>query len=92
MNNVSYALAYNFAPGKNDDGVTLTAPQALLNQVSARRNRCPFGREDRATGSRYRKNCAAIVPVPEFAAVLHGGSLICLAAGAGALYPRSEAD
>ena len=37
MNNVSYALAYNFAPGKNDDGVTLTVPQALLNQVSAAR-------------------------------------------------------
>ena len=37
MNNVSYALAYNFAPGKNDDGVTLTVPLALLNQVSAAR-------------------------------------------------------
>jgi ATP-dependent helicase HrpA len=37
MNNVSYALAYNFAPGKNDDGVTLTVPQALLNQLSAAR-------------------------------------------------------
>ena len=37
MNNVSYALAYNFAPGKIDDGVTLTVPQALLNQVSAAR-------------------------------------------------------
>jgi len=24
MNNVSYALGYNFAPGKSDDGVTLT--------------------------------------------------------------------
>ena len=35
MNNISYALAYNFAPGKNDDGVTLTAPLALINQVSA---------------------------------------------------------
>ena len=29
MNSVSYALAYNFAPGKSDDGVTLTVPQAL---------------------------------------------------------------
>lgn len=37
MNNVSYALAYNFAPGKADDGVTLTVPQALINQVSATR-------------------------------------------------------
>ncbi|MDR0480613.1 MAG: ATP-dependent RNA helicase HrpA, partial [Gallionellaceae bacterium] len=37
MNGVSYALAYHFAPGQKDDGVTLTAPQALLNQVSAPR-------------------------------------------------------
>ncbi|MDO8413633.1 MAG: ATP-dependent RNA helicase HrpA, partial [Gallionellaceae bacterium] len=37
MNNISYALAYNFAPGKNDDGVTLIVPLALINQVSAAR-------------------------------------------------------
>ena len=35
MNNINYAVAYNFAPGKSDDGVTLTVPQALINQVSA---------------------------------------------------------
>ena len=29
--------AYNFAPGKNDDGVTLTVPQALINQVQPSR-------------------------------------------------------
>jgi ATP-dependent helicase HrpA len=37
MNKVSYTLAYHFAPGQKDDGVTLTAPQALLNQVSIAR-------------------------------------------------------
>ncbi len=37
MNNVSYALGYHFTPGKSDDGVTLTVPQALVNQVSAAR-------------------------------------------------------
>ena len=37
MNNVSYALGYNFAPGKSDDGVTLTVPLALINQVSPAR-------------------------------------------------------
>jgi ATP-dependent helicase HrpA len=38
MNNVSYALGYHFAPGEKDDGVTLTVPQALINQVSAPRS------------------------------------------------------
>ncbi len=33
----SLALAYHFAPGANDDGVTLTIPLAMLNQVSAAR-------------------------------------------------------
>ena len=37
MNGVSYALAYHFAPGDKDDGVTLKVPQALINQVSAAR-------------------------------------------------------
>ncbi|OGS90252.1 MAG: ATP-dependent RNA helicase HrpA [Gallionellales bacterium GWA2_60_18] len=32
---VNFALAYNFSPGKNDDGVTLSVPLALINQVSA---------------------------------------------------------
>jgi ATP-dependent helicase HrpA len=35
MDNVSFALSYNFSPGKYDDGVTLTVPQLLVNQVSA---------------------------------------------------------
>ncbi|MDO8988454.1 MAG: ATP-dependent RNA helicase HrpA, partial [Sideroxyarcus sp.] len=73
MNNVSYALAYNFAPGKNDDGVTLTVPQALLNQVSAAR--CEYlvpgilaekiAQLVKSLPQKVRRNC---VPVPEFAA------------------------
>jgi len=73
MNNVSYALAYNFAPGKNDDGVTLTVPQALLNQVSAAR--CEWlvpgilpekvVQLVKSLPQKLRRHC---VPVPEFAA------------------------
>jgi ATP-dependent helicase HrpA len=73
MNNVSYALAYNFAPGKGDDGVTLTAPQALLNQVSAARCEylVPGVLADKiiqllkSLPQKLRRHC---VPVPEFAA------------------------
>ncbi|KAF0206615.1 MAG: ATP-dependent helicase [Gallionellaceae bacterium] len=73
MNNVSYALGYNFAPGKTDDGVTLTVPQALLNQVSAAR--CEYlvpgilaekiAQLVKSLPQKIRRNC---VPVPEFAA------------------------
>jgi ATP-dependent helicase HrpA len=73
MNNVSYALAYNFAPGKNDDGVTLTVPQALLNQLSAAR--CEYlvpgvlaekiVQLVKSLPQKLRRHC---VPVPEFAA------------------------
>ncbi len=73
MNNVSYALAYNFAPGKNDDGVTLTVPQALLNQVLAAR--CEYlvpgilaekiAQLVKSLPQKIRRHC---VPVPEFAA------------------------
>jgi ATP-dependent helicase HrpA len=73
MNNVSYALAYNFAPGKSDDGVTLTVPQALLNQVSA--VRCEYlvpgvlaekiVQLVKSLPQKMRRHC---VPVPEFAA------------------------
>ncbi|MBI5006333.1 MAG: ATP-dependent RNA helicase HrpA [Nitrosomonadales bacterium] len=73
MNNVSYALAYNFAPGKSDDGVTLTVPQALLNQVSAAR--CEWlvpgilaekiAQLVKSLPQKLRRHC---VPVPEFAA------------------------
>ncbi len=73
MNNVSYSLAYNFAPGKSDDGVTLTVPQALLNQVSAARSEylVPGILTEKVTQlvkslpQKLRRHC---VPVPEFAA------------------------
>jgi len=74
MNNVSYALAYHFAPGKSDDGVTLSVPQALLNQVSA--VRCEYlvpgvlaekiAQLIKSLPQKVRRNC---VPVPEFSAV-----------------------
>jgi HrpA-like RNA helicase len=73
MNNVSYALGYNFAPGKSDDGVTLTIPLALINQVSAAR--CEYlvpgllaekvAQLLKTLPQKIRRNC---VPVPEFAA------------------------
>jgi ATP-dependent helicase HrpA len=73
MNNVSYALGYNFAPGKSDDGVTLTVPLALINQVSAAR--CEYlvpgllaekvAQLLKTLPQKIRRNC---VPVPEFAA------------------------
>lgn len=73
MNNVSYALGYNFAPGKADDGVTLTIPLALINQVSAAR--CEYlvpgllaekvAQLLKTLPQKIRRNC---VPVPEFAA------------------------
>ncbi|MFZ2541806.1 MAG: ATP-dependent RNA helicase HrpA [Gallionella sp.] len=37
IDNISFALSYNFSPGKNDDGITLAVPLALINQVSAPR-------------------------------------------------------
>ena len=73
MNNVSYALGYHFAPGKSDDGVTLTIPLALINQVSAAR--CEYMVPGllaekviqllKTLPQKIRRHC---VPVPEFAA------------------------
>jgi ATP-dependent helicase HrpA len=34
MDGVGFALSYHFSPGKSDDGITLSVPQALINQVS----------------------------------------------------------
>jgi ATP-dependent helicase HrpA len=73
MNGVSYALSYNFAPGKHDDGVTLTVPQALINQVSASRSEWlvpgllaeKVAQLLKSLPQRMRRHC---VPVPEFAA------------------------
>ena len=35
IDGVSFALSYNFSPGRSDDGITLAVPLALINQVSA---------------------------------------------------------
>ena len=73
IDNVSFALSYNFSPGKNDDGITLTVPLALINQVSAAR--CEWlipgilaekvVQLIKTLPQKIRRN---LVPVPEFAA------------------------
>lgn len=73
MNQVSYALAYHFSPGKNDDGITLTVPISLINQVVA--ERCEWlvpgilaekvAQLIKTLPQKLRRHC---VPVPEFAA------------------------
>ncbi|MEI7456524.1 MAG: ATP-dependent RNA helicase HrpA [Nitrosomonadales bacterium] len=73
IDNVSFALSYNFSPGKNDDGITLTVPLALINQVSA--TRCEWlipgllpekiVQLVKTLPQKIRRN---LVPVPEFAA------------------------
>ena len=72
MNNISYALTYNFSPGKNDDGVNITIPLALINQVSA--PRCEYlvpgllaekvAQLIKTLPQKLRRH---LVPVPEFA-------------------------
>ncbi len=73
IDNVSFALSYNFSPGKNDDGITLTVPLALINQVSAAN--CEWlipgilaekvVQLIKTLPQKIRRN---LVPVPEFAA------------------------
>lgn len=73
IDNISFALAYNFSPGKSDDGITLTVPLALINQVSAAR--CEWlvpgllaekvQQLIKTLPQRLRRH---LVPVPEFAA------------------------
>ena len=73
MNNISFALSYNFAPGKSDDGVTLTVPLALINQVSAAGSEYlvpgllaeKVAQLVKSLPQKLRRN---LVPVPEFAA------------------------
>jgi ATP-dependent helicase HrpA len=73
MNNVSYALSYNFSPGKSDDGVTLTVPEALINQVSAPHSEYlvpgllpeKVAQLVKTLPQKLRRH---LVPVPEFAA------------------------
>ena len=73
IDNVSFALSYNFSPGKNDDGITLTVPLALINQVAAAR--CEWlipgilaekvAQLIKTLPQKLRRH---LVPVPEFAA------------------------
>ncbi|MHB1236911.1 MAG: DUF3418 domain-containing protein, partial [Gallionella sp.] len=73
IDNVSFALGYNFSPGRNDDGITLTVPLALINQVVAAR--CEWlipgilaekvAQLVKTLPQKLRRN---LVPVPEFAA------------------------
>ena len=72
IDSVSFALSYNFSPGKNDDGITLTVPLALINQVVAAR--CEWlvpgilaekvVQLVKTLPQKLRRN---LVPVPEFA-------------------------
>jgi ATP-dependent helicase HrpA len=73
IDNVIFALSYHFSPGKNDDGITLTVPLALINQVVAAR--CEWlipgilaekiVQLIKTLPQKLRRN---LVPVPEFAA------------------------
>ncbi|MBI5430525.1 MAG: ATP-dependent RNA helicase HrpA [Nitrosomonadales bacterium] len=73
IDNISFALSYNFSPGRNDDGITLTVPLALINQVSA--PRCEWlipgilaekvAQLIKTLPQKLRRH---LVPVPEFAA------------------------
>jgi ATP-dependent helicase HrpA len=73
IDNVSFALGYNFSPGRNDDGITLTVPLALINQVVAAR--CEWlipgilaEKITQLVKTLPQKLRRHLVPVPEFAA------------------------
>jgi len=74
IDNVSFLLAYNFSPGRNDDGITMTVPLALINQVSAAR--CEWlipgllpEKVQQLINTIPQRLRRHLVPVPEFAAV-----------------------
>ncbi|MDO8812062.1 MAG: ATP-dependent RNA helicase HrpA [Gallionella sp.] len=73
IDNISFALCYSFSPGKNDDGITLTVPLALINQVGAAR--CEWlapgilaEKVVQLVKTLPQKIRRHLVPVPEFAA------------------------
>ncbi len=73
IGNVGFALGYNFSPGRNDDGITLTVPLALINQVDAAR--CEWlvpgilaEKVAQLVKTLPQKLRRHLVPVPEFAA------------------------
>ncbi len=73
INNVSFALSYNFSPGRNDDGVTCSVPLALINQIDAALCEwlVPGIRAEKITQlikTLPQKLRRHLVPVPEFAA------------------------
>jgi len=73
IDNVSFALSYNFSPGRNDDGITLAVPLALINQVVAARCEwlIPGILAEKITQlikTLPQKQRRHLVPVPEFAA------------------------
>ncbi len=77
MNAMVLPLRYHFAPGEDDDGVTLVCPVEVLNRVSAARCEwlVPGMLEEKialmikALPKALRKN---FVPAPDFAAAAHG--------------------
>ena len=73
IDNISFALSYNFSPGKNDDGITLNVPLALINQVNA--PRCEWlipgilaEKVTQLIKTLPQKLRRHLVPVPEFSA------------------------
>lgn len=72
MRGVEYALDYRFEPGAGDDGVTMTIPLSLLNQVDA--NRCEWlvpgllvDKVQALVKSLPQRMRRHLVPVPEYA-------------------------
>ncbi len=73
IDNIVFALSYNFSPGKSDDGITLTVPVALINQVVAARCEwlAPGILAEKVTQlikTLPQKLRRHLVPVPEFSA------------------------
>ncbi len=73
IDSVSFALSYNFSPGRNDDGITLTVPLALINQVAM--ERCEWlvpgllaEKVSQLIKTLPHKLRRHLLPVPEFAA------------------------
>jgi len=74
IENISFALSYSFSPGKKDDGITLTVPIALMNQVIA--SRCEWlvpgilvEKVTQLIKTLPQKLRRHLVPVPEFSAL-----------------------
>ncbi len=101
IDNVSFALSYNFSPGKGDDGITLTVPLALINQVSAAR--CEWlipgilaekvQQLIKTLPQKIRRN---LVPVPEFSVTfcrdVPAGNVLLLPALARYIRDKTQLD